>query len=364
MKVFKGLRVLTPNVDWAQKLEIIDFSPPLLLRGGDLQTMGNRLFKTTHFKSNADTSEIKVSLSKRPDDALVALLDHPKTRITPSSDESANESLNKSLHESKKGKPLVLLVHGLGGDADSMYYRQTTGFLLGLGYSCLRLNLRGAGLSAKTSKGFYHAGKSEDLRAFIKGLPKELSKNGILVVGYSLGANMTLKMLGEGDVPASLKGAVAISPPLSLKSTQVSLDRLRNYPYQGYLIDKLRMVLDNAQIDMSPTGLTTGEAKGQKNIWAFDNHVVAPLHGFQGADDYYNQSSSGQFLRGITIPTLIIHAKTDPWIPYKTFEEAAKTAGSGCLMALVDDGGHVGFQQKGLKSTWHDQIIANQLRVL
>jgi hypothetical protein len=345
---FKGLTLLTPKPNWAQNLEIIDFSPPFLLRGGDLQTMANRIIKTTDFVEGPNTTPIKVSLSNGHGDALVGLLDHPDKRIT--------GKPNKN--------PLVLMVHGLGGEASSVYCCQTTGYLLRLGYSCLRLNMRGAGPSAKTSRGFYHAGKSDDLRDFIKGLPDDLTKNGVFVAGYSLGANITLKMLGEPNVPAAIIGAVAISPPISLKSSQLTIDSFRNFPYLRYLMDKLRVVLDNAQVDISPTGLSLDQAKSLKKIWDFDDKVIAPLNCFKGADDYYNQCSCKSYLKFIKTPTLIVHAATDPWIPPDDFIDSEKTAGTGCLMALINDGGHVGFHQREKNPTWHDQMIANLLGVL
>jgi predicted alpha/beta-fold hydrolase len=109
------------------------------------------------------------------------------------------------------GRPLAILIHGLTGDEDGAYMHATATALLAAGLPVLRLNLRGAGASRPLCRGTYHAGRSEDLRAVVARLPSDLARDGVVLVGYSLGANMVLKFLGERDCAVPVRAAAAIS---------------------------------------------------------------------------------------------------------------------------------------------------------
>ena len=177
----------------------------------------------------------------------------------------------------------------------------------------LRLNLRGAGPSRPLCRLSYHAGRSEDLQAVLAQMDGRLARHGLLLVGYSLGGNMLLKHLGEQGRRAQILAAASISAPIDLKATQLSMSRWRNKLYHDFL---LRRMKDEALAqDATQTAAEREALPAIATIVEFDERIVAPRNGFQGADDYYARCSANQFLRHIRVPTLVIHALNDPWIP-------------------------------------------------
>ena len=241
-----------------------------------------------------------------------------------------------------RGKPLVLLLHGLTGCEESSYVRVTGSELLQAGYPILRLNWRGAGPSQGKTKALYHAGRSEDLAAVLGSMGGDLAKNGLAAIGYSLGANVLLKYLAERGSLAHLRAAIAISPPIDLHAAQQRIAARRNRRYHDYLLTRMRA--ERA----SDAGIAT--------ILDFDDRVVAPANGFKGALDYYAQCSAGPRLAAIRTPTLVIHAKDDPWIPAAAFRAVDWGKAKAVRLLMPWSGGHVGFHALGLARPWHDEV--------
>ncbi len=250
--------------------------------------------------------------------------------------------------------PLALLIHGLGGCEDSIYLRETARCCLAAGYAVLALNLRGAGPSRPHCRSEYHAGRSADLHAVFTALQSH--QQGILPIGYSLGANMLLKALGElGDeAPAlGIVAAAAVAAPIDLAQTAEAIARPRNRVYQHYILRFLK------QLALTTPGLpaeTARMVKALRRVRDFDDRFIAPRNGFDGVEDYYARSSSLAFLPRITVPSLLIHAWDDPWIPpaaYRDFNWGTATAITPLLSAA---GGHVGFHDAA-GDTWHNRAI-------
>jgi predicted alpha/beta-fold hydrolase len=137
-------------------------------------------------------------------------------------------------------KPLIVLVHGLTGCATGTYMLVSARHLLGQGYPVLRLNLRGAGPTRALCRGQYHAGRTEDFRAVLAALPEALTARGIVAVGYSLGANMLLKYLGEQGAHGPVRAAAAISAPIDLAAASRCIRRPRNRLYHGWLVRRMQ----------------------------------------------------------------------------------------------------------------------------
>jgi uncharacterized protein len=234
-------------------------------------------------------------------------------------------------------KPLVVLIHGLTGDANSTYMRVSAAAHLAAGSNVLRLNLRGAG--GRPAKGMYHAGRSADLAQALRGLE---APNGIHAVGYSLGANMLLKHLGEGA--GKIVKAAAVSAPIDLAATSKRMLTRRNRFYHDYL---LRKMLADA----------TDPPPGIRTIWEFDDRIVAPRNGFRNAPDYYARSASIEFLDAIAVPTLIVQALDDPWIPGGVYTGHDWTRNAKVTPYLTTGGGHVGFHEAGHALPRHDRAI-------
>jgi hypothetical protein len=308
--------------------------------GGDLQTISNKI-RHPFRKKLINGSKILLSLDQNGQ-ALVGAI----------SENTPNEN----------SKPLVVLLHGLGGDENSIYMSDAAQYFNTCGHKVMRLNLRGAGASSQTSLNIYHAGLSDDLRRIMSCLPAELSTNGVLLMGFSLGANILLKYLGEGAVPSFVLGGVAISPPIDLKESQQRIAEFRNRFYRRYLLKKLKN--DFSNIQWSDENAPPQSVDKLKSIIEFDELVIAPVYGFSSAYDYYDKSSSKSFINKISRPTLIIHAKTDPWILPRQFDDANWFENESVCTIMCDDGGHVGFSARNLKHPWHLYATRNFFKSL
>jgi uncharacterized protein len=256
-------------------------------------------------------------------------------------------------------RPLAVLVHGLSGCEDSFYLRQSTGHLLSLGFPVLRLNLRGAGPSRAHCRFQYHAGASEDFADALDALPRPLIRAGVVAVGYSLGANMLLKYLGEHGSAARLKAAVAISAPLDLIATSRQMMRRRNAIYQYYLLRDMRRESTTPSADV--TERERAAIVASRSIWEFDHCFTAPRNGYNGAEDFYQRNAALRFLDAIAVPTLIIHALDDPWIPPDAYLAYDWRRNPNFVPLITPRGGHVGFQGRDRRVPWHDHCIAQFL---
>ncbi|HZH27229.1 MAG TPA: alpha/beta fold hydrolase [Azospirillaceae bacterium] len=251
-----------------------------------------------------------------------------------------------------RGRPLAVLLHGLTGCQDGAYMHATGAALLARGYAVLRLNLRGAGPSRPLCRASYHAGRTADLRAVLAQLPSELTGHGLVLVGYSLGGNILLKFLGEAPVEAPVRAAVSVSAPIDLGVTSRRFLALRNRLYHRWLLRRMKSdALATPGIDAGTAALVAG----LRTTWAFDDAYVAPGNGFRNAADYYAHSSARSYLHGIGVPTLVIHALDDPWIPGEVYSSFDWGRNPSLVPLLPRIGGHVGFHAKG--GAWHDVAL-------
>jgi uncharacterized protein len=315
-----------------------DFTPRPPWWGGDLQTLRNFFGNQRVDLSGFAPRRLELPMNDGSSDRLAALLNAPK----------ANSA-----------KPLVIMIHGLGGCETSRYMLASAAHFLSLGHPTLRLNLRGAGPSRPLCEGQYHAGRSADLCAALSALAAdepELTRDGVFLLAYSLGANMMLKFLGEKDFPVSILGAASVSAPIDLAQTAQRLKARRNRVYNRALLAYLKR-------DATGNGakLTESESRAVEeahDIYQFDELFIAPHNGFSGANDYYQKVSALNFLAEIETPTLVIHAKNDPWIPSAAYKNYDWEANAHLHLLLSKGGGHAGFHAKGGLVPWHDRATA------
>lgn len=311
------------------------FEPRAPWLGGDLQTLRNFLLRRFADLSPWPARRLTLPLYDGSGDALVGSLHLPTV---------------------ERQGPLAVLIHGLTGCEGSSYVLATARHLLVKGFPVLRLNLRGAGPSRTLCRFQYHAGRSEDLRAALRVLSElepVLLAGGLCLVGYSLGANMLLKFLAEDQGEVSILAAAAVSAPIDLRAAQRRLMVRRNTVYHAYLLARMK--------EEALEGPCSAEQRQSiaalRSVFAFDDEVVAPGNGFAGALDYYARCSAAAYLARIKLPTLIIHALDDPWIPadaYRSFDWSASRALSPLLPR---SGGHVGFHGKSSQVPWHDLAV-------
>jgi len=259
----------------------------------------------------------------------------------------------------------ILLIHGLCGSHQSSYMVRLTQLFLRQGYRVIRMNLRGCGTGSKFAQRPYHSGLSDDARTVLHWLYRQYPESIVTQIGFSLGANITLKMLGEDHslFPPNLGSAIAISPPLDLKASVETLLKKENQTFHHFFmrcllqdVKKRHAIFPHIPCPKLPSDIS---------IYEFDNLYTAPQCGFKSADDYYQQSSSLQFVHKIEVPTLILHAKDDPVVNHEAFLLLPKR--DNLDIVLTEHGGHVGwignsgnFYRYGYH--WMDRLLVEWLK--
>jgi len=199
------------------------------------------------------------------------------------------------------------------------------------------------------------AGQRSDLRALLANLPAELKAEGVRVVGYSLGAAMLLKYLGEEGEAAPLLAAAAVCAPIDLSATCRRMLERRNFIYHRHLLAQMKVeaTAPGAQLQESERAAILGS----RTIWEYDEVFIAPRHGFAGAEDYYERCKPVRFMADIRVPTLVVGALDDPWIPGALYSGYDWAANKALLPLLPLRGGHVGFHGSGSRLPWSAQAV-------
>ena len=253
-------------------------------------------------------------------------------------------------------RPLVVLVHGLAGSEASGPVVASTRHLVGQGWPVLRLNVRGALPSRPTAAGHYHAGRTGDLAEALRGLPADLTRYGIVLLGHSLGGNLVLKFIGEGGQGVPVLAAVAVSAPIDLAATCARMLTWRNFIYQRYMLAAMKRDALAPGAAVSAAERAAIAAAG--NVYEFDDRFIAPRFGYRNAQDYYESNAAKHFLAGIARPTLILHALDDPWIPAGCYTAIDWSRLPMIEAVLTPHGGHLGFHSRGSRVPWHDRVTA------
>ena len=245
------------------------------------------------------------------------------------------------LQASESSTPIVIVLHGLEGSAQSFYAQGVMHQIEKTGWKGALLHFRGCHNGPNSLQRSYHSGDTDDLRVFLAYLAQRHPNAPIYLVGYSLGGNVLLKFLGEKPLDRPIAGAVAVSVPFELSHASERLTQGFSQLYQHVLLSSLKnSFLDKFQI--LPCPIDKHEVRNIKTIWEYDDIVTAPLHGFRDAADYYTKSSCRQYLKNIATKTLIVHAQDDPLVPpsaIPTLEELSLSTSLECYAK----GGHVAF---------------------
>lgn len=243
----------------------------------------------------------------------------------------------------------VMLIHGLGGNEDSFYKQATAQSFLRDGWTVYRLNYRGVGPSRSTSKPPYSGGLTDDLRSALYAMAEDANGKKLYAVGFSLGGQLLLRTLGEGGLDIDLCGAVTVSAPLDLARALAKLQRPRNAIYVRYLVNNMKR--DLGQVGREEFGI---EPELLTSVWAFDEYIIAPAFGYQGAADYYEKVSCFSLLENIQVPLLAVHSKDDPWIPWEDYKRATWPQDRSVGGLLLKRGGHVGFHGSATDGAWFE----------
>ena len=228
-------------------------------------------------------------------------------------------------------------------------------FFFAAGYHVVAVTLRGSGLHAAPATSLYHAGLTEDVAAVLTHLEKDKRVAGLGIVGFSLGGHVTLRLASLwGDRPPSSVRAIAtISTPFDLHATVAHLDAWPQFAYRWYL---LRALLHNARrLFTHVPAHRQRRVPRIRTLREYDEHVVAPMHGFASADAYYAEVSCGPRLGAIRIPTWLLHAVDDPMVPLSTLAPFWNRPSPFLTFRQTRRGGHAGFFENtrdGLASPW------------
>ena len=246
--------------------------------------------------------------------------------------------------------PLVIFFHGLEGNSSSHYILSVNNRLRHYHWRSAVIHFRGcSGMPNRLSRA-YHAGDSAEIDQMLQRIianqaHTDSATQPVYIIGVSLGGNALLKWLGEKGEQAKklVAGAATVSVPLDLAAAGSALDTGFNQVYTRHFLNTLKYkALD--KLDQFPGLFDAKALKKCSSIYEFDNLVTAPLHGFRDTDDYWRQSSSKQWLGHIKVPTLVINARNDPFMPASVLP-APQEVSSSVTLEFPQEGGHAGFMQ-------------------
>jgi predicted alpha/beta-fold hydrolase len=236
---------------------------------------------------------------------------------------------------------IVIVLHGLEGSIDSSYARGMLAAIHKKGWRGVFMHFRGCSGEHNLMDRSYHSGETGDLRFLVETLRKRHPDATLVAVGYSLGGNALLKYLGEYKDDSQLKAATAVSVSYLLSNSATKLEKGFSRLYQRHLLNRLMdKTLSKFQDRQAPVDIAN--INKLNTFKSFDHHITAPIHGFKSGDDYYEQSSSRQYLYKITTPTLLIHSRDDPFMSVDAIPNQDDLSESVTL-ELSNYGGHVGF---------------------
>lgn len=264
----------------------------------------------------------------------------------------------------RRKHPTLVLLHGLEGSSESEYILGTAekAFLAGL--NVVRLNQRNCGGTERLTETLYHSGRSADFRITLLELIERDRLPALVFAGFSMGGNLALKMAGEwGDsAPAQLRGTVAVAPCLDLAACADALSERRNFLFNRHFVKSLkRRMRRKASLfpDVYGTNGLLAELERVRSVRQFDEAITARSCAFEGADDYYARSSAMHFLAAIRMPTLILTAQNDPFVPFRIFQTSAIADNRNIQLVAPAHGGHCAFisQEKGDERFWSEARI-------
>jgi len=264
-----------------------------------------------------------------------------------------NDIFDLDYYNSNSNKT-VIISHGLEGNNKRPYVLGMVNAFTGDGWNAIAWNYRGCnGIPNKTIKS-YHSGFTEDLKEVIKFAQNDDKISVLVLVGFSLGGNMTLRYLSGSEVEQKVKAGVGISVPLDLHGACIQISRPSNTIYAKRFLKSLKKKM--REKSRMFTDINTDSLSQIKDLKTFDDFYTAPLHGFKDALDYYSSCSSINVLERIKSPALIINALNDPFLPESCYPKDKIINNSQIYFEFPKRGGHVGFYSNNREGIyWSEQ---------
>lgn len=241
----------------------------------------------------------------------------------------------------KIGGPIVILTHGMSGSTESRYMVRMSRHLFRCGQMVVRVNHRGIPCGRVKSRILSHGGVTSDLLAMVRQVKENYPGSPITLVGFSVGGNMVLKLLGELGEEALryIEKAIAVSPPVSLHDSAVRFLRPEMALIQKSFTKELtRLVraIENEYPELEPVIFPR-----KMTIIDFDEHYTAPKWGYRNAMEYYEENSSGKYLSDIKLPCRILYSLDDPIVSGEKLD--AIHCPDTVERFRTKQGGHLGF---------------------
>ena len=326
----------------ARRFSFREFIPPRWLQSGHLQTIGTvwpRRFR--HLPPGAPR--------------LLAVDSDTKLR------------LDCNWQPDRQTRPTLVLVHGLEGSSESQYMIGIADKGWAAGFNSVRVNIRNCGDTEHLTPGLYNAGLSEDLRAVIETLLREDRLPELHLAGYSMGGNTLLKLAGEWgeDAPQAVRSLAAVSPSIDLARCADALGEPSNFLYERRFVNGLRRRM-RRKAKLFPKIYNTNGLDRVRTVREFDDAFTAPLGGYGDAANYYYRASALRVIERIALPTLVMAAQDDPFIPVQSFSDPALTGNPNLAVLTPQCGGHAGFIQRkrdGEDSFWAENRVVEFARL-
>ncbi len=260
----------------------------------------------------------------------------------------------------RKDWPVIVIVHGLEGSSDGNYVRGIAEKAFHRGFHVVRMNQRNCGGTEALTPTLYNSGMSGDYRGVFEELSGTDGFEQVFFAGYSMGGNLVTKMAGEFGtaVPKALRGVCAVCPALDLAACADALERLDNYPYQRRFVKGL-MSRYRRKHKLFPERYPLSGLGPVRTVRQFDDVITAPQFGYRDAQDYYENVGAKRVAAQIRVPTLMITAQNDPFVPYASFVAAKISENPVIQFVAPQHGGHCGFisRHSGTERFWAEQRI-------
>jgi len=238
--------------------------------------------------------------------------------------------------------PLVLIFHGLQGSVQSPYVGRSLNALKERGLRALFVHFRScSGEPNRLARG-YHAGETGDIAHVIHTVHEQEPETRLGAMGFSLGGNALLKHLGEVGQDTPINAALAVSVPYDLAACSGRLDRGFSRVYRGWLLGMIFRAVHQKRALLEAAGVDVDKVLASKTLRELDDRLIAPLHDFSDAGDYYAKSSCKPYVQQITCPTLLIQGIDDPFLR-PGIVPLEDECGPWVERCFSPKGGHVGF---------------------
>jgi predicted alpha/beta-fold hydrolase len=241
-------------------------------------------------------------------------------------------------------QPTIVGLHGLNGSSDAHYMKGIALKAFARGMNVVRLNQRNCGDTEHLSAGLFHSGLTADPKHVVEELIAVDGLRSIAVAGYSLGGNLALKLAGEygGDAPPQIRAFAAVSPILEISQCVRALERRENVLYEWNFVRGLKRRMKRKG-RLWPGSFDLSRLSRVRTVREFDEAYTAPYFGFADAEDYYHRASAMRVIDRVRVPTLIITAEDDPFVPSQPFRDPKVTGNPSITLHVCAHGGHCGF---------------------